>query len=1006
MITAASILKLGAPAAQKAGSLIFQKISRLRRINEALDGVESDDIAATAISDFEIVKGTWKGEFTETVDKFLRAFEASGLSKVMFNNALVHGRSPAIQSAFVSLFQAETEQDEQNGALLYNQIATSFEITSQQLTRDPLLARMIRSSHQSLLDSVVAVESSLETIRAGLLGRPSSEEMLEVIPRILRAVAGDTKHIRVETSQGRKDVEINKIYIPPRLSVRDIDQVRPTVKSLTDALVERDRTANPFSDHDSETRTRIENAISCVTFDEIQEIHKVVILGNPGGGKSTLLQSVCYKFSAESLRKLSDGSSFSEIKIPIRIILRDYEHARLVSPQLSLIEYIVNDLLHAVYADKRVLGACLENLLSAGQIYLAFDGLDEILKTANRRQFVDIVNRFVRQYPLCQVLVTSREVGYDNAPLPSAEYEELILGEFADADVRLYADRFIRHVGKKKAADARQAAQQFMNQTTRNAEDLRRNPLMLGLMMWIFNIRDDVPSNRPEIYQECARLMFERWDGERGIIVQLPQTFDRLQVFSYLASRIFDDAELSSGVSARWIERETRSHLCEVLESAPQAQAAAASLVQFIVDRSWVMSEKGEGVFSFTHQTFLEYFFAKHNDDQHDTVAGLFNFLLPHIQQDEWDVVSRLSLQIKTHRNRRRQDEAIDELIRALQDSNVGDHERRALSGFAIRSLEFLVGSEANIRSLVYEILSAMRSCYRAGLTEVMDAVPLLFSGARERRVFIAEAIETWFCESFIDGLEEDRDFVLACVDGVVGKFGHFGHQCAPCRSIPGEFVKRYRGGLLPTLIGEAQSNPKSVKTLFEWTGTLPKVALNNFGPAFIHFARPPARINIDGLSALALAASGLYPNIFQSGGWGEATPFTKSKAETSLATFGAYWRRTGLKGLVPFDLAPDLNNPPIVIWAEMLRAVRADPNLRLGACVACFLECQNHGVGGDGDEGAHDLIKEVTRQARLLERSGDTEAGEMVALLAADMAIRLSRPGELEVEASPGGVD
>jgi hypothetical protein len=213
MITAATIFKLAIPAVQKAGSLIFQKLSRLRRIDDAINLVVDDELAKTAVSDFEIVKGTWRGEFDVTVDGFLRAFEASGLNHAMFNNALANPNSPALKGTFVALFQKETGQGRENGELLYGQIARSFEITAQYLTKDPVLARMIRASHQDMLAALTTVEAAVESIKLGIANRPSAEEVLEVIPRILRAVSGDTRYIRVETSQGRKDIEIGKIYI-------------------------------------------------------------------------------------------------------------------------------------------------------------------------------------------------------------------------------------------------------------------------------------------------------------------------------------------------------------------------------------------------------------------------------------------------------------------------------------------------------------------------------------------------------------------------------------------------------------------------------------------------------------------------------------------------------------------------------------------------------------------------------------------------------------------------
>jgi Predicted NTPase (NACHT family) len=972
MISAGGVFKVALPAAQKAGTLIFQKMSRLRRIDEALKGNPDQSILQKAISDFEIIKGTWRGEFTVTVDHFLRAFEASGMSEAMFNNALIQNRSPALKTAFIELFKSETGQCLENGEILYKQIIDSFEISCEMLSKDQVLSKVIKASHRDIVSNILSIESSIDHIKAGLLSRPSDEAINEAIPRILRAVAGDTKYIRVETSQGRKDVEITKIYIAPRLSIRNIDKIAPIIKILSETANEDQDNGDGFTLSISKQRSLFEQTLRSVDMSELKNLPRVVVLGNPGGGKSTLLQCVCNRLASESIKALSDGAKPNDVIVPIRIILRDFEHARIASPQLNLIDYIANDLLNAAYSDKAALTHCIENLLASGRAYLAFDGLDEILKTANRRQFVDIVNRFVRQYPLCRVLVTSREIGYDNAPLPSDEYEELILGEFADEDVSSYAERFIRHVGRKKAAEAREAARHFMSQTAQNAQDLRRNPLMLGLMMWIFNIRDDVPSNRPEIYRECARLMFERWDGERGIIVELPQTFDRLQVFSHLASKIFDDDDYASGVSSKWIESEIKSHLCEVLESAPHAQAAAKSMVQFIVDRSWVMSEKGEGVFSFTHQTFLEYFFATFNDDTFDSITDLLNTLLPHIRIEEWDVVSRLSLQIKSDRNRRRQDEAMNLLVNELR-SELNRDAKQAVVGYSVRCLEFLIGSEANVRSLIYAILDAMNDCYQSGIIDSTESVPSLFSGARERRQFIADAVESWLEEKFKDGSDEDRDFVLAVVDGSTGKFKNFGEIQSSCNSTPIHLVKRYRGKLLPILNEELSSSPKSARILYEWTGTIPKTSLNNFGASFINYARPPVHIELNGISAMVLAATGIYADIFS------GTNFTKDKASASLATFGHHWKKVGIDGLSPFPRDKSLNDPPLRIWANLLRNIKATDDLRLAAIVACYLEINNAYQADQGPNGDRYLLNEIRRISKLIKRSGDAGSFDIV---------------------------
>jgi energy-coupling factor transporter ATP-binding protein EcfA2 len=962
---------MAVPAIQKSGNLLFQKIVRLRKIDKALDGAIDDELSKKLISDFEIVKGSWKGEFDIPLERFLRAFESSGLCQAMLECTLASNDGSHLRSPFYQLFKKETGQPQENAELAFNQIYQSFKVSITYLSKDPILTQAVRYSIADLRNQIEVIKESNATLTTAIASAPTPQHLNDIIPKVIKSTISDTKYLRVETSQGRKEIDISKIYIPPRLRVSKPDRIQAFIKDTPQKAIGKGaKGISPHYTAEIERQAMITN-LTRSTIDDLETGRRIVVLGNPGGGKSTLLQSMCNKIAVKSSKLIQDGRDPDQVKIPIRVILREFESARLNQPQLGIFEYIVNDILHHSYTNKDLISDFLHSALSRGMIYLAFDGLDEILKTASRRSFVDIVNRFVRQYPLCQVLVTSREVGYENAPLSEDEFDVLILGDFAEEDVHRYAQKFIQHLGKKSASESKIAAQHFIIQTTDNAADLRRNPLMLGLMMWIFNIREDVPSNRPEIYQECSRLMFERWDGDRGIIADIPKTFDTLQVFSFLASQIFDNEELSAGVSSQWLENTSFRHLSEILEDAPQARSASKSLVNFIVDRSWVMSEKGEDVFSFTHQTFLEYFFAKYNDDRYDTVHELYNFLMPKILQNEWDVVSRLSLQIKTYRNRRRQDEVITLLTRTLQ-GDLSSQQQKSVVSFAKRCLEFLVGSEHSVRVLVEECMRITKCRYQNGDIDALETISLFFTGAQERRKFISLAIETWLHDLFHSGDHKDRDFVVACIDGVSGKFSTSGESLTECGRLPHDMAKKMQSALLPIISNEIGRDFVSAKTFYEWTGTVTRESLESFGCSYLRRARPALDYEFNGLACLVLAASGRYPHFFERSG------ITKQKALSGLCTLANYFKN---KELIDQDVFPFIQgeaNPPLTVWLQLITSIRTPMPAKLGAFISCVLDLNNHGDGSEFDDARDDLLSSLRSFKRKLQAQSDS-AGALI---------------------------
>ena len=279
-----------------------------------------------------------------------------------------------------------------------------------------------------------------------------------------------------------------------------------------------------------------------------------------------------------------------------------------------------------------------------------------------------LIEQFSNAYASCPSLVTSRIVGYPDAPM-SDDYQIFTLSRFNKEEVRKFSQFLIRAVTGDKLAAAKLKADLFIAQTENTAGDLRENPLLLGLMVYIFNVRGDVPNNRPEIYKECSLLMFEKWDQRRDIIFELPTDFDMLDLFGYLASQIFGNAETEDGVSEEWLIQRLRNFFNAWYEDRARSVAAARILVEFITGRAWVMCEIGPGVFKFTHRTFLEYFFARRLEEEAGGVTALIqNHLVAKISQAQWDVVSHLALQITTFRSGPKSIQALDALLKAATE--------------------------------------------------------------------------------------------------------------------------------------------------------------------------------------------------------------------------------------------------------------------------------------------------------------------------------------------------
>lgn len=915
--------RLAASGLQRVGSLVFQKICRTLRIEQALRGnIARNPNVKKCIDDFEVVVSSRYGELTEKLDLFLRELERTGLVNLIVESAILgQQQCPELEKSFVILHSKTFENGEGDPKELFAKLQKSFAVTVSELTKDRVLFDAMQLHQKDMQIRFERLQEALATLNAAPRSGKSKltpEQFSALLLKVARGLQNSYRTIRVETNKGARSVEITRMYVPSSLRYRDTPKNDLRLKAVEGLIKTRLSESTVVLAGDDRARMDV----GLVTYPDLKlQFRRAAILGDPGGGKSTLCQHLCFDLSKQAVAAMQvatpDKITAQLQKFPIRVIIRNYEKAKTSEPQLTLYDYILRDWANHVAAGPDELRIALDYLLTTGSAVLAFDGLDEILVTARRREFVDLVLAFCTQYPLCPALVTSRVVGYDDAPLTD-EWDELILEKFNDNEVREYAKKFFRVVGGHSARESEILAGTFFQQTTQNASDLRRNPLMLGLMTWIFNIRRDVPSNRPEIYRECAILMFERWDPDRDIKADIPSDFDRLHLFSYLASTIYGHPELSAGVELDWLEATTKKFFERVYENRARAIQSAKALVKFITGRAWVMSEIGDRIFAFTHQTFLEYFFAKHLEELHDTVPELYAVVFSKLANREWDMVAHLALQIKTYRNLRRQNELLD-ILRTSITEETNKKKRAAITSFAARALEYLAGSEANIKGLITVIFDEAVSDPDGKIREKLLAECCECS--MERRVYVYNAIADLLVSKFKSNPEVVTG--LLYLDG----FGYSPHL----ETLPPTIVVQVRSQLESHIRERVQTRAVIAQKAWEWYGLISPALVSKFGIQLYYNARlSPGIGSVDGLSATVLCASKRYHRHYSEG------PLTKKTAADALAIFG----QVTLPRL-PVEFTRQqvrLGHMPLSVWRDALEDYKNQPSVLIGIYTAMLI--------------------------------------------------------------------
>lgn len=231
----------------------------------------------------------------------------------------------------------------------------------------------------------------------------------------------------------------------------------------------------------------------------LQEHQRLVVLGAPGAGKSTMLQYLARRAAEDN-----DGP------VPILVILRDFATARTQMPLLSLRQFA----LEQTAAGNTALQEALLQVIETERVLWLLDGLDETRDVAGETA------RQASQLP-GQMLLTSRPVGYVDSGLKFLPHFEIL-----PLDLETIADflcNWMKLIAKEQTVSLKEA-----NERLKHLEDqlnkkpqlqaLTQNPLMLTFLVTLVgrDIKPELPDHRAELYARyIAELM--NWEISRQI---------------------------------------------------------------------------------------------------------------------------------------------------------------------------------------------------------------------------------------------------------------------------------------------------------------------------------------------------------------------------------------------------------------------------------------------------------------------------------------------------------
>jgi muramidase (phage lysozyme) len=686
----------------------------------------------------------------EEVCLFLTSPEVEAVIRQVFSVKLSESNIKNIElirQEFVTLFAAHFELKKGKSLTSANTLFTIL-LDGADAAFDAAIDKGILSAHEAksivryrqILDEIAVVQKNLDFLSSR--HKPNVQAILEFEKKYRAQVAERHGRITPPNFDSARRLPINDIYVAPNFA----------------------EFCKPKGNRSSEGEN---NNLTLSNF--LAKIYRAILLGNPGGGKSTLTDKLCFDLADKYSERLLAGRQLT----PIPVILRDYG-AEKKTRNCSILQFIELTA-NSTYQIQAPEGA-FEYLLLNGRVIVIFDGLDELLETSYRKKITADVESFCNLYPSVPILVTSREVGYEQAPLDEKKFEAYRLAPFNEEQITEYVTKWFIADSELTPSQQQQKTESFLKES-QIVPDLRSNPLMLALMCNIYRGENYIPQNRPDLYEKCAVMLFERWDKTRGIIVPLPFEAHIRPAMMYLAHWIYTNDALQSGVDEDELISKTADYLLERrYDDRDEAEMAARKFIEFCKGRAWVFTDTGAGLYQFTHRTFLEYFTAFHLVRIHSSPESLISILIKRIAKKEWDIVSQLAIQLLNKFSEGAGDRILVTLVDTASQIETTNTEGWNLISFAARCLNFIIPSSTVRKRITNTCLEHYLNFGRFNLENPIDdysgrefrhrqegvqvTLADLLMVTSENHSTVAKAIEDWLTKTV--GTDTDINAALA----------------------------------------------------------------------------------------------------------------------------------------------------------------------------------------------------------------------------------------------------
>ncbi|MBV6625790.1 MAG: HEAT repeat domain-containing protein, partial [Rivularia sp. (in: Bacteria)] len=376
---------------------------------------------------------------------------------------------------------------------------------------------------------------------------------------------------------------------------------------------------------------------------------KIVLLGAPGSGKTTLMNYLALKIAQIKLEDLGlNENNINPNSIPIFIRIRELAQ----QDKVDILEFVEE------FAAKNLQitdlpNGCFKHWLEQGEVVIFLDGLDEVAQENQQVKIVQHIESFLQEFPRNQVIITSRPAGYERGYFRVDGFPHYEIQAFDDRKIKAFISKWYKNRCEDEIEASRQTKYlETAIQKQDRIKALARNPLLLTIIALINRVGAELPKERYRLYESAVETLLTAWDAGKELNYNLPLEYLKPRDFQPLMRQIaywihskgntkdreggtlINKDDLIQQLSQCIIRRYKRKNI-ELYE----AQEEAKSFLEYIQERSGLLDIQGRNCYAFVHKTFQEYLAAEDIDYRHqndDSFQVVLENIRNHLHDPHW----------------------------------------------------------------------------------------------------------------------------------------------------------------------------------------------------------------------------------------------------------------------------------------------------------------------------------------------------------------------------------